>query len=71
MAHAFILALLAAVIRALLVHGCGQIFQMIVNHFVPDVPPVVCVTASLLLGVFLIEFAEMFWRSRAMGPGER
>ena len=55
------LALLATFARALLAHGCGEAFRMILAHFAPGMPPVLCIAIGLVLGVILIEIVALLW----------
>jgi hypothetical protein len=49
-------------VRALLAHCCCEALRMFLAHFVPGVPPVICIAISLVLGVAIAEIAAMLWR---------
>lgn len=57
MTRFFSRALGVAVAQALLAHFCGELFQAVVRHFAPGVPPLACAVFGLLLGVIIVEAA--------------
>ena len=68
MTHAFIIALLVTLARALLAAGCGELLQMLLAQIAPGMPRPMCITIGLVLGVIIIEIAASPWHWRS---GER
>ena len=55
----FLLSVLTNVIRALCVHGCGEISILVLRHFIPDAPLLVSYLAGLVAGVALTELVAL------------
>ena len=64
MTRLFLFDLLATLTRALLADGCGKAFRMILDYFMPGMPPLAALAVGLVLGVILVEVAAMLWRRR-------
>lgn len=68
MTRRFFAALLATLGRAFLTHVCSSALQWFLASVAPEIPALVCIAVSLLLGVLLVEAAVMLWHG---GTGPR
>jgi hypothetical protein len=57
----FLVTLAVLLARALLAHGCAEVFRLIMVRFVPSVQPLIGAIIALILGVILIEVIVL-WR---------
>jgi hypothetical protein len=65
MTRLFILAFAATLARALLAHSLAEVFRMILEYVLPGAPLLVYLAIGLLLGVAVVEVAEMLWHRRS------
>jgi hypothetical protein len=53
--------------RAFLTHVCASALEWFLAYAVPEIPALVCIAVSLVLGVVLVETAVTLWH-RGTGP---
>jgi len=61
-------ALIATLGRAFLTHVCASAMEWFLDYAVPELPALVCIAVSLVLGVLLVEAAVMLLWNRGTGP---
>ena len=64
MSGTFLAAFFVTLARALLVHACAEALWRAFKYLAPDMPSILCIAITLVLGVALVEIAATLWLRR-------